>query len=706
MFCPNCGFELADGAVFCGGCGFNVSSYAGSGETTVLNEQPGGFTGNYQNMGYYGNQPVTEMPQYNMQQNPQYNPEPPVKKKKKKKGLIVGLILLFLGIIVALVAGAGLLVGSFFISPKATADDFATKLSQNDTQGMYELIFGEGAIVTYEQFNDAYLNGESIVLSAFGGNENYEIAEISSDDTSTAYEIRYNNGMVMNVTVEKTKDDFLYFDEYRIVTDICPSYDVYIPDGAQLFVNDIEITSEPQQDKITGLNKYSVTPLLTGEYDLKVQFMDNTYEKHIYVLDDKYFNTITIDADEIEFGSEIKEGSDYTIADAEAFFGKVMDEYTFNSYRVVYYGTPESLLTYGIESISVNDYRLYAGREYTSGIEKVTDNAKDGILISDVMTQEEYASLASNDDGYKVYKLSEVQHKINALWGPGAISVSSLVDESDIITSKGFLLREGANDEKGNFDYYGKVKSAKVDEDANRVVIETYILKCDVENKKVYDEGTGLQIASGQVNRGVGVDFDAIVNTLKINTQKMATVRFSFQLSKAGVTLLGASENAISKDVLNAQNVVIQNYAQSCYMKVKAKGGLNMRYEPTKESQVIKLVPNNSAVEVRGYSSNVKDWVYVYWGGYEGWVSYKYLTPAEYTSQPSGKVYWYVVHAKGGLNMRAKDNTKSSVVKLVPDMSMVKLVCFNSDATWAYVTYDDKYAGWVNTAYIKFDYEF
>ncbi len=717
MYCPNCGIKLDDGTAFCGNCGFNLAELEGTGETVSLTEPVYNAPYKDENVAFAENQSVTYIQQQGVQEPPQdkatpeqnekeeaQKKQPKEKKKKKKTGLIVTLILIFLAMVMVVVGIIGLVVGSFFISPKATAEDFASKLAKQDVQGIYDLMFEEGSVVTYEQFNDEYLNDETFVLSAFGGSESYEVIEISEDENNSVFEIQYYNGTLMTVTVEKTKDGFLYFDEYRVLTDACPSYDVYIPDSAKLYVNDVEITDEPEYDKVTALNKYTVAPLLTGEYNLKVEFLDKTYEKRIYVLDDVYYNTITLDADEIEYGSTIKEADAYTTEDAEAFFGKMMDEYTFNSYRVVYYGTPESLTTYGIESIAVNDYRVYTGKDYNSEIEKVTDNAKEGILISDVMTEEEYASLPSNDDGYKVYKLSEIQGKINALWGSGAISVASLVNESDVITSKGFLLREGEDAEKGKFDYYGKIKSSKYDAGANRVVIDAYILKCDVENKKIYDEGTGLQIASGQINRGAGVDFDAIVTALKINTKEMVPIRFSFQLSSEGVTLLGATENAVSKDVVDAQNVVLQNYAQSFYMKVNADGGLNMRFEPTEKSQVVKLIPNKSAIEVRGYGSNIKDWVYVYWGGYEGWVNYNFLTPAEYTSQPSGEVYWYKVKADGGLNMRVSDNQKATLVKLIPDKSVVKFICYNQDATWAYVIYNDSYAGWVNTNYIKFAY--
>ncbi len=723
MFCPNCGIKMDDGTAFCGNCGFNVAESEGAGETALLTEPPVNFVRTNQSITFAENQPVSQAPRHTEQQktqgvltqdNPSQKDAPkkektkkqkqPKEKKKKKTGLIVALILVFLAIVMVFVAIVGLVIGSFFISPKATAEDFASKLSKQDTQGVYDLMFDENSVVTYEEFNDKYLNDDAFVLSAFAGNEDYEVVEISEDDTTSVFEVRYYNGNIMTLTIEKTKDGFLYFDEYSVFTDACSVYDVYIPDGALLYVNDIRIVDEPESDKVTGLNKYTISPVLTGEYNLKVQYMDATYEKLIYVLDDVYCNTITIDADDIEFGSTIKNADAYTTDDAEAFFGKVMDDYIFNSYRAVYYSTRDNIMSCGIESIALNGYRVYKGKDYNSEVEKVLDDANEGVLISDIMTEEEYTSLIVSDDGYKVYKLSEVQDRLNTLWGAGTISVSMLINEDDIITTKGFLLREGENDEKGIFDYYAKVKSSKFEASTNCVVIDAYVLKCDVKNKKIYDEGSGLQIASGQINRGAGVDFDAIVSSLKISTKKMEPIRFNFQLTDEGVVLLGATENEVSKDVLNAQNVVLQKYAQSFYMKVKADGGLNMRYEPTEKSQVLKLVPNNSAIEVRGYSSNIKDWVYVYWGGYEGWVNYKYLIPAEYTSQPSGEVYWYKVKADGGLNMRNAANQKGKLIKLIPDKSVVKFICYNVDATWAYVIYNDSYAGWVNTNYIKFDY--
>lgn len=712
MFCPNCGINLDDGTVFCGNCGFNVAESEGAGETALLTEPPVNFVRNQPVVGVNANQPVNQVsgqknvtPSQKTAEKPKSKKEKkPKEKKKKKTGLIVTLVLVFLALCAIILALIGLVVGSFFVTPDAQAEKFASYLEDGDTKGLYDMMFDENSIITYEQFADAYLNSEDFGLDKYEGKTGHQVVLATEGELISNYYARFIGGGALYFDVEKVEDGFWYFDEYRIVTEDCPDYEVYVPEGARLFVDDVEILSEPEKDVVTGLDKYNLAPLLTGEYDLRVEYGDKIYEKRICVFTDLYYNTLILDPEEIEYGSTIQEASAYTTADAEAFFNKMMNEYTYNSYRVVYYGTPESLTTYGIESIIINDYRLRTGNEYNSALETVTDKATNGVLISDVMTEDEYNSLAANSDGYMVYKLAEVQNRINQLWGTGAVSVSSLMNDDDIITSKGFLLRDGEDAQRGKFDYYGKVKSSKLDENANRVVIEAYILKCDTESKKIYDEGTGLQIATAQITRGEGVDFDAIVEELKINTKKMSPIKFSFQLSDYGITLLGATENAISEDVINAQNAVLQYYPQSFYMKVKADGGLNMRYEPTGKSEILKLIPNNSAVEVRGYSENVDDWVYVYFGGYEGWVSYSHLFPTEYTSQPSGKIYWYKVKADGGLNMRKADNQKAKLVKLIPDKSVVKLICYNQDATWAYVTYNDLYAGWVNTNYIEYGY--
>lgn len=729
MFCPNCGKLLEDGTVFCGGCGFKLPvNEAESGATEV--QQDVIFVEKTENAAFSDNQPAQQAPQQPVQHPVQKMPQKPVqqpvqqpiqqvpqqpvqqapqkathnkankpKKKKKKAGIIIALLLVFLLIGTLVLGAVGLLVGSFFFTPEAAAKDFASKLSQQDTGKMYDMMFADDGYVTYEQFEEKY-NNDGDFLYNYAGNPDYTVDKLGE----TAFEINFSGDISLYVEVVKAKDGFLYFDEYQIKTADCVGFDLYIPDGATATVNGVAVSIDgATYDGVTELYNYYIYPILTGDNEIVVTDVNgNVYEKRVEAYDTSYFNTLTLDAKDLEKGNVIKD--DYTAADAESFFNDMMNEYIFNSYTAVYCESPNNILSKGLESFMVNDYRLYAENGYSANLQCVTEDAKEVITAADIMTEEEFNSLSWNETGWAVYKISEIQKKLDNLWGSGIVSANSFCGENDIITSKGFLLRCAEDGVAGNYDYYGKVKSSKFDAATNTVVIQAYVLKCDTVNKKIYDEATGLQITTAQIKRGTGVNFDAIVKQLGINTAGLSTVEFTFQLSNKGVSLVHAFYNAVSDDILQAQNVVLQDYERSFYMKVKAAGGLNMRYEPTEKSQVLKLIPDASAVEVRGYAESITDWVYVYWGGYEGWVNYKYLIPAEYTTQPSGEVYWYSVKAEGGLNMRAADNQNAKLVKLIPDGSYVKFICCNPDNTWAYVIYNDVYAGWVNTKYINFSH--
>lgn len=732
MFCPNCGKLLEDGTVFCGGCGFKLPvNKAESGVTEVQQDvivvekkenavssdnQPA-----QQTRQQAVQQPVQQMPQkpvqqpvhQSVQQAPQKPIQQPVqqapqkathnkanktKKKKKKASIIIALLLVFLLIGTLVLGAVGLVVGSFFFTPEKVAEKFAKELSEQDVRGVYDMMFYEDGYVSYEQFEEKYLN-DDVFLADYAGKSDYFVSEIGE----TAFEIVFPDGSVLMIEVIKHKDGFLYFDEYEVKVADCVGYDLYIPEGATAYINGVEVTAEGTCDPVTSLYGYYIYPVLTGQNELKVTDVNgNIYEKRIEVFCEEYFNTTSLNADDMKKGVIIKDA--YSIDDAEAFFYDIMNEYTFKSYEVVYNDVPESIHYLEVENFAINDYRVFPGYGYDATLKAVTDDATGGVLVSDIMTEEEYNSLPSNSDGWAVYKISEIQKRIDNLWGAGVMDAAGFADNGDIITSKGFILRNSVDSQKGMYDYYGKIKSSKYDAASKQVIIDAFVLKCDILNKKIYDEGTGLQVSSAQINRGVGVDFDAIVSQLKINTATLSPVSFIFQLSDTGVTLVRASYGYISDDVFQAQNVVLQDYERSFYMKVKAAGGLNMRYEPTEKSQVLKLIPDASAVEVRGYSESITDWVYIYWGGYEGWVNYKYLIPAEYTTQPSGEVYWYSVKAEGGLNMRTAANQSSTLVKLIPDGSYVKFICCNPDNTWAYVIYNDVYAGWVNTKYINFSH--
>ena len=119
---------------------------------------------------------------------------------------------------------------------------------------------------------------------------------------------------------------------------------------------------------------------------------------------------------------------------------------------------------------------------------------------------------------------------------------------------------------------------------------------------------------------------------------------------------------------------------------------------------LMSVIPKGTPEQVNTFIKNLKHFHHgVSWGGYDGWVSYKYLIPTEYEYQPDGANYWYTVDAGGDpLNMRHGDSTSAKRIGSIPDGSMVKFICYNQDATWAYVVYDSRYVGWVSAEFIDF----
>ena len=139
-FCPNCGTQLADDAVFCTGCGTNVGSQVNTEQQTYADNQYGYQAPDYnqqQNYGYnqapdYNQQPnygYNQAHNYNQQSNYGYNqaPQTPQAPKKSNKKLIKSLI--SIALIIAIVV-TGLIV--FFPGPEAVVDRAAKAIIKGD----------------------------------------------------------------------------------------------------------------------------------------------------------------------------------------------------------------------------------------------------------------------------------------------------------------------------------------------------------------------------------------------------------------------------------------------------------------------------------------------------------------------------------------------------------------------------------------------
>ena len=144
-------------------------------------------------------------------------------------------------------------------------------------------------------------------------------------------------------------------------------------------------------------------------------------------------------------------------------------------------------------------------------------------------------------------------------------------------------------------------------------------------------------------------------------------------------------------------------------------GDLNLRQSPNVNSSRIRLIPQNAVVTVVTYG---KEWCYVKYNSYTGYVMTKFLTLASgsgsliytvtlaptYTPAPTVPVsnyttqYAQVSTAKGGLNLRNGAGTGYARTLIIPQNAYVQVITRGAD--WCYVKYNN-YTGYVMTKFLK-----
>lgn len=705
MYCPECGAKLEDNSVFCGSCGFNIgkmNNEAVNKNIKQQNEISDKTQSSYQSTANFSQtnpqqkvQPVNQVNSHREAQDftePQ-NAEAPKAKKKKSKAPIIVVVLLFVAVIVLSVVG--LVVASFMMSPSMKAKTFASNLAEQNWEKVYDMMFDEELdYVTYERFLNTYKETPADIGIDLSANKEYKLAEADTTEYSTVYAISTaDETLYFQVVLQE--DGFWFFDTYKIALPECVSYTVNLPEGAYFTLDGKTKDNSLYYNVLTGMTEHEIYPLIPGEYELQVWDAEgNCYATYITVFENENSNVLTLTANEIQAEHTLKRAEEYTEKDVEAFFEKMMNTYIYESYESVYLGYEQALTNDLLWVFTPGEYFMDSILPYDGVLEN-------GVYVCEIMTEDEYAEVAEIGCGWNVYNVASLQKKIDDLWGPGKITVADIKGDNDYITSKGYFLSAYCDNITGMFDYYGKIKSCTKNEDGT-FTAEAYILRCDLTANKIYDETTGSLLSTAQIIRGTSVNFDSIVSQLKISTKNMSTVKFTFAADNRGIYLVSAEKPEEPENKVGA----VTYYSASINMKVNAVGGLNLRAEPNEKSKSLKLIPEKTIVEVVGYSDTVVGWTYIIWGEYEGWVKSSYLvTPsADTNTQPDGPGDWYRVKAEGGLNMRESDIKTSKVVTLIPDKSMVRFIEYNLDGSWAYVSYNEEYYGWVNTAYIIYEY--
>ncbi len=377
----------------------------------------------------------------------------------------------------------------------------------------------------------------------------------------------------------------------------------------------------------------------------------------------------------------------------DAFF----NEYGNSAYPFVYCTSIEEIKANKLNFLCNDLGTFYSWTAYAGELTNGT------LKASDIMTQAEYDTIVkSGAQTWSVFKTADVQAKLDGIFGKDKFKVQDFVTPTSMVTTAGYFLFDEEPVDAPDVLYYGNVVSCQRVED--EYIVEVNVLKCDNASQMVYDEATGAELSAGTVTAGTNVNFDSIVTGLQINKGLMGIVTFTYTVNDDTLVLKSVTKpdpvqgGNVSKVTTQAapqisgEVISISSYGRY----VKAGGGLNMRALPSTYAAKVSNIPNGGYVTVIGKSPYYSDWVYVSYGGYNGWVNANYLVTYQPSTYNSGGFY-ATVRAGGGLNIR--NSPGGGKIGNVPNGASVYVYYYNDAGTWAYINYGGYY-GWVSSSYL------
>jgi len=140
---------------------------------------------------------------------------------------------------------------------------------------------------------------------------------------------------------------------------------------------------------------------------------------------------------------------------------------------------------------------------------------------------------------------------------------------------------------------------------------------------------------------------------------------------------------------------------------------INVRMEPSIASEVLGIIPANTAVEIIGKDLGENWWQIIYPAGVEGkgWVAAQYITTASKPEVPvvgggesnPGLGNSAVVIQQ--LNIRSGPGTNFNSIGILNTNDVVKLTGKNNNGSWLQIEFAEgpEGRGWVNTGFVKAD---
>lgn len=301
MYCPECGKQNEDNALFCYECGTALQ---------MQNETP------VENIDYGNGQtyPPIENTGYSNEQNYQYNTQNtgtttvPKKPMNKQTKIIIGAVF---GAFALLLIGISVLTMMF--SPEKTAENYFKALSEGDYSKMYSYVIdSEQKYVTETEFVE-YMEANNYILpdsvEGFKCNETISGGGYTGSVDSSVVQTHTCN-INYNLNGEITQRS--YFVDIVKVSGIIPTYKVSIMDilvsdvtvravkGATVFIDSKQLAVQENTDEYSfsdDYDTYVANVLLSGVHTLKIEHeMYDTIEGEIYIDSyDNYFSYTVMD---------------------------------------------------------------------------------------------------------------------------------------------------------------------------------------------------------------------------------------------------------------------------------------------------------------------------------------------------------------------------------------------------------------------------
>lgn len=237
--------------------------------------------------------------------------------RSKKKPIIIASI----SIVVLIILAAIIVLAYPLLSSKHNPDKYIETyiecLSEKDWDKAYDFMPAtDSPYITKENFKK-FIEANSVdTLLSGASTMSFVIEQERTEDNKIYYSIDYidseGNWKTAHARIKMVKDGFWKYDEYRVIPSrklICNA-DVYVPAGAKLFVDSIEVQnpeSTTMTDSKTGneipVSVFTTDYMFSGEHEIKVQCDGfNDYIKKEKINTDNYIFYIPLTMSQDQYG--------------------------------------------------------------------------------------------------------------------------------------------------------------------------------------------------------------------------------------------------------------------------------------------------------------------------------------------------------------------------------------------------------------------